>query len=952
MLHKFLSIVLAFALLLPMVAGILPVTAQGETEGNICILCEICGGCENADCEQSHEHCACEEGTQAVRIRINGKWYGWYLTAGQFDSAVQWINIPIDMTGITGGTVYPVSVSSNITSGGNMDSSSIDLYATPATENLESYLTYDRYCDGGWMAYSDRNVNVKIEGWDGHNWIDLSASEPAYTTDAYTTVLGLFENNQTYYNAARNIPLIENLDNITAMRVSLQVHIGSNIKTSVGYVQESFATFLPAQSVAEHFVCSDHTDSCLVENCPYNTCSNEHHCNICSACGKCTCAENCGCSHETCKMGEEAALRVRVNTQWYGLSLRDCEKNDGAQWVYVPVDITKLNQNTTNYIQLASNIENDGNLGVHSLDVFFTPGESMSDSFLTDDRYCDGNWSGYADRRINMMLQLFDGTRWVSAVAEEYEAGMSSVVGLYVPDGKWYHYARNIDLAELSDFSAARVAIQVHIGEGTKVVSDYDQAGFATFLNTTLTQTPPVAGETDTVVVHTTVPSVPSVGKTVNDKREPMLKLRVNGNWYEKSLKDIITDEVGQVWMDVEFPIAQLNSGDFNQVVVSTNVKNGEAYSANSVELFATRVENGDSFLNANWYYDDWNLYEGYQWNMYLEVSEDGTQWVSLNGTAPAYYDAAVTMGITAQGKGSYAARNFTIGDISGYSYARVRMQLHVGDQLRVYVDNSANISQNTVTHNDTPPVQTAGNSEKDSTDAALRVRVNGTWFETALLEYKGSQTVWVPVEIDLNLLRADAENYFSVSTNVANYGSLTGNSVDIFCTASNAVNSFITSDQYCDNDYALLPDKNVNLRLELYDGEKWVMEVPAENTYYDDSVILGFDAVNGNWSSVARNLMVGDLSGYTKARVMVQIHVGEKLETMLFQGTELDTPQKEDSFDRNVQIELPSHDSEDSISKQDGGLNWLWIILPVGVVCAVLTVVGILVVKKAGKKS
>lgn len=945
MLHKFLSVVLTFALLLPMVVGILPTTAKAEE--NACPVCAVCSGCKTDLCSQNHEPCTCQEGNQAIRIRINGKWYGWYLTAGQLDSAAQWISVPIDMTGITGGAVYPVSVSSNITSSGNMSDSGIDLYATPATENLESYLTHDRYCDGGWMAYSDRNVNVKIEGFDGHSWLDLSASEPVYAADGYTTVLGLFEDNQTYYNAARNIPLIEDLGNISAMRVSVQVHIGSNVKTLPDYAPESFAAFLPAQPVSHHTLCQEHSDSCLVEGCPYNTCYGEHHCNLCATCGLCACTENCGCTHETCGIGEDAALRVRVNSHWYGWHLQNAAGSQDAQWVYVPVDITKLNQNATNYIQLASNLENEGNQSSHSVDVYFTAGEAQNGSFLTDDRYCDGNWVGYSDRRINMMLQFFYGTQWISAVEEEYDTGMSSVVGKYIPDSRWYHYARNIDLGELADYSAARVAIQVHIGEGAKVVSDYDATGFASFLSTTLTNTPPVVGGDQAVVVHTVAPAAPAEGKQVSERKEPVLQLRVNGNWHEKSLKDMATNETGIAWTTVEIPIEQLNSGDFNQVVVSSNVKNGAKYSCNSVELFATSVENGESFLNVNRYYDDWTLYSGYQWNMYLEVSEDGSNWVSLNGTAPVYYDAAVTMGITNQGEGSYAARNFTIGDIGGYSYARVRMQLHIGDQLRVYVDNSGSIS-----HNDKPPVEAPATSQQDSADASLRVRVNGTWFETALQEYKGSQTVWVPVEIDLNLLRADAENYFSVSTNVANYGSFTGNTVDIFCTASNEVNSFITPDQYCDNDYALFSNQNVNLRLELFDGENWIAATPIEKTYYDGSVVLGYDRDNGVWSSVARNLMVGNLSGYTKARVMVQVHVGNQLETMLFQGAEPDGTQKEeDSFDRDVPIELPSHNPEDSKTEKNAGLKWIWIVLPL-VACVVLVPVVVLVIGKKSKKT
>lgn len=54
--------------------------------------------------------------------------------------------------------------SSNVLSHGNFTGSSVDLYSSfAAGENLNSFLTQHPYCDEGWMGYSDRNINVRLE---------------------------------------------------------------------------------------------------------------------------------------------------------------------------------------------------------------------------------------------------------------------------------------------------------------------------------------------------------------------------------------------------------------------------------------------------------------------------------------------------------------------------------------------------------------------------------------------------------------------------------------------------------------------------------------------------------------------------------------------------------------------------------------------------------------------
>ena len=70
-------------------------------------------------------------------------------------------------------------------------------------------------------------------------------------------------------------------------------------------------------------------------------------------------------------------------------------------------------------------------------------------------------------------------------------------------------------------------------------------------------------------------------------------------------------------------------------------------------------------------------------------------------------------------------------------------------------------------------------------------------------------------------------------------------------------------------------------MRLELYNGSEWVAAAPQEAAYYDEHTVLGQFANNGSWYNAGRTLTLGNLDGYTAARMMVQLHVGSKLDVI-----------------------------------------------------------------------
>lgn len=69
--------------------------------------------------------------------------------------------------------------------------------------------------------------------------------------------------------------------------------------------------------------------------------------------------------------------------------------------------------------------------------------------------------------------------------------------------------------------------------------------------------------------------------------------------------------------------------------------------------------------------------------------------------------------------------------------------------------------------HKREPETPGTAASEKDSDKAAIRVRVNGSWYGAYVQDYKGQNGVWVPVYLDLSKLKANGENNFHFSSNV-----------------------------------------------------------------------------------------------------------------------------------------------------------------------------------------
>lgn len=493
-------------------------------------------------------------------------------------------------------------------------------------------------------------------------------------------------------------------------------------------------------------------------------------------------------------------------------------------------------------------------------------------------------------------------------------------------DGSKSHAAKNLFLGETTDYQYARISVQVHIGTHLGSRSD-----------------------------HTVTAPTPGAAQSSRNGSTPILWMRVNGTWRWMDISDYVG--INGDWVTCPIDMSLLRGGQENYFGLTTNVVSYGNFTDSSVDFYATRVEEGfNSFLTNDPYSDNnFAQYQDRNINLVLEFY-DGSQWVRVPSGESYAYDEHTVLGLFGDNNTWYnAARNLVLGDLSRYSQARLRVQMHIGNKLTVqdnpYVGGGSALP---VSHSTSVPKENpAVKDVKDNEDVKLRVRVNGNWFEASLQPYKGQAAVWVPVDIDLGVLRGGEENYFHVSSTAVNYGDRTANTVDLFYSNANKdLNSFLSADEYCDNGWVRYNDRNFNIRLELFDGSKWVTTAPQETTYYDGSVPVGYLGEQNDWSNAARNIMVGSLDGYTAARVVVELHVGSALAGLDDADIGGDAPA---GFDRNADVGKPAYAAVkdtapviDEHPAETSGHVWLWFVIGGAVV---LIVVGLVIVLSKRKK-
>ncbi len=774
-----------------------------------------------------------------VAVRVNGTWFAADLTQYKGQSDV-WVEIPIDRSVLNAGQENYFSLRSNVNNTADFSDGSVDLYSTAASAYTGSFLCTDPWLDNGYVQYTDRTVNMKVQVYANGQWQTVSGEETPGAD--HHTVLGQLQGGD-WYNAARNI-VLSSFSDAAKARVLVNLHVGKDIEPLANYAG--------------------------LEN------------------------------YEMNQMGffysNDPILRVRVNGTWYGVGLEDLRGQENT-WAYCPIDLSALKANDTNYVQLSSNVKNAGNLDHTSLDLYFTD-VSKGDSFLTNDQWCDNGWGACDGKTVNARIELYDGRSWVPIPGEEtyHTAGGSTVIGLFAGNGTWYNFARNISLGDvdLSKFQGARIAVNVHVGADVDcdpfVIWDLANFREPTKENPLYTVAA-VAGTGGTV---TGAPEEAVLGGT----QITLTAIADDGytfaGWYRDGVQ--VSDQNPYVFSAQENVTLEAR---FNSITVPTYTVTVTAGTGGTAVGGTTVNENTQvtvtAAADAGYAFDGWYLGDE-KLSSDLEYSFTVTEDVALEArfvAIPAY-----TITVTA-GPGGNAAGSATV--LEG-AHVTVTATAGTGFTFDGWYCEDEKVSGDAaytfavtknvalearfteapvqVQHKQQPETPDAARSSIDDRNAAIKVRVNGAWFGRYVGEFEGQTNVWVPVYIDIAKLNANSENYFNLSSNVISYGNYTDSSIDLFASAAEEnLNSFLTGHQWCDEGWVAYTDRNINIKLQLFNGTEWVTVCPEETSYCDEHTVLGKFDGDGNYYNAARNFMVGDLSGYTAARVLVNLHIGTKLD-------------------------------------------------------------------------
>lgn len=770
-----------------------------------------------------------------VRVRVNGSWYGADLTPYKGQDNI-WVEIPIEASKLKSNDTNYFSISTNVNSGENKAATSVDLYATSQENTYGSFLCTDRWCDNNYTEYNDRRINLKVQVQENGAWKTLS-EDAAYRADE-STVLGQFQGDG-WYNAGRNIDLGD-VSGYTKARVLVNLHVGRDIQPLTDFQMNQLAQFY----------------------------------------------------------SYAPALRVRVNGSWYGVGLDDARGKDNT-WVYCPIPVSALKANDNNALNFSTNVNNRENFSDSSVDLYATLKENASDSFVTNHQWCDDNWTGYSDRSVNARIELYDGRRWTAVPADEaYTTAEHCVLGLFTSNSTWYNAARNIAIGDvdLSKYTAARVAVNLHVGDDLQV-DGYLLENAGTFLDPI--EEPPIAYYTVTATAGTggSISGVPQ--DKVEEGTEVTLTAAAEedhnfAGWYrDNALVSADAAYTFTVTADTALEARFVEKGK-TTFTISAEAEGGRVTGTGVVEegttVTLTAVPD-EGYVFDGWYSGEEKVgaQEVYTFPATQNVTliarfakktytvtataEEGGQ---ISGVPEEKVEHGAGVTLTATPDKGYAFDGWysgkdTVSTDATYTFTVTSNASLTARFKAQQVDDG---------HKRAPDVPGPAEFDQDSDKAAIRVRVNGSWYGTYLQEYKGKDSVWVPVYLDMSKLKGDEENYFHFSSNVLSHGNFTDSSVDLYSSfATENLNSFLTQHQYCDEGWVGYSDRNVNVRLELYNGSAWVAVVPQETTYYDEHTVLGQFANDGNWYNAGRNLVLGDLSGYTDARVLVQMHVGTNLD-------------------------------------------------------------------------
>lgn len=699
----------------------------------------------------------------ALRVRVNGSWYGAYLEDYAGQTSV-WVPVNLDISKLNAATVNYFSFSTNVINQGDYTDSSVDLFSTKTAANLNSFSCTHQYCDTGFTPYADRNLNVRLELFDGSSWVTAGAQEETYYD--FHEVLGLSGEENQWHNAARNLS-VGSLDGYTAARMMVQLHVGSKLNVSEDFTEKNFATFLPAK----YTVTVTAEEGGTVEGAPTADVPFGENVTV------------------TAKPGEGYSFYG-----WYNSGLLVSRE---ASYTFA---VTRASSLTARFRKGTTTSENPFRILVignsHSDDAMAYVWDILTEL-------------GYDDVRIGVL----------------YIGGcdIATHVQCAASNSPSYEYRSNMD-------GTWKNLTNVTMREGI-ASEDWDYI--------VLQHSAPKAG------VAKEYAKVPELIDYVRQLAPDAALLWHTGFAWRDAAN---AANIEPPYESSEDMYQRMIAAVKSEIVPNQNFS-GILYTATAVQNAAT------SALKRVLYRDGAHL--SIPLGRYLASLYVAQALTGKSVEAIAYTPEGVSQ------------------DEKAIVLEAVKRAISHPQELTPFAGDE-------VFHRSNPETPGAAVSDKDSDKAAIRVRVNGNWYGAYLQEYKGQTGAWVPVYLDMSALKANAGNSFHFSSNVLSYGNYTDSSLDLFSSWATAqLTSLFTKNAACDGGWIAYTDRNVNIRLELFNGTEWVAAAPQESAYCDEHTVLGQFANNGNWYNAARDLQLGDLSGYTAARMMVQLHVGSKLDVV-----------------------------------------------------------------------
>ncbi len=357
---------------------------------------------------------AVAEDAPLLQVRLNEtKWYSVDLTPYLMENNV-WVEVPIEVSELFE-LGNQVAINSNCFNNENRGAKSVDVLFTMDEEKAgDSFLSTDMM--NGWDLYADRYANIRIDVFDGENWVSFP-EECEYRAEE-STVVGLFVLNGTTYNECRNID-VPDVSKYTQARVMVNLHVGESLMEEPAPVEPD-EPYVPTALDATNPV-----------------------------------------------------LKVKLNHSWTSFDLAPYKGNTNA-WVCVDLDYSKM-EIGNNTVSIDTNVNNPSNLTDNSVNVFFTFTLTPGDTRLSTDQL--QHWVNYTDRFANMYLELRKaGTEeWVKLPdGETYRQDENTVVGLFTGGNSPcpYNEQRIFFIEDTAAYDAARVMINLHVGGDLALIAE------------------------------------------------------------------------------------------------------------------------------------------------------------------------------------------------------------------------------------------------------------------------------------------------------------------------------------------------------------------------------------------------------------------------------------------------------------------------------------------------